>query len=274
MGEFDAKIVPASDICACMARKNPSSTAPFRAADNEIIYGLHAVRAALANRRRRIFAVMATANGLARLEEAAPLGDTPVDKVDAKTISRVCGEGAVHQGVAIAASPLPAVSLDQAIASPGPLIVLDRISDPHNVGAIVRLAAAFSAAAVITTERGSPRHSGLIAKAASGGVEHVPVVRVVNLARALTDIDGAGIVTVGLDSQAPERLEEITGEGRFAIVVGAEGKGLRRLTRERCAHLARIDLPGAITSLNVSNATALALYALTRPQLLQKGGDQ
>jgi 23S rRNA (guanosine2251-2'-O)-methyltransferase len=171
--------------------------------------------------------------------------------------------GAVHQGVAVVADPLPEVDLSD-VEDAALVMVLDQVTDPHNVGAILRSAAAFGCAALILTERHGPADSGVLAKAASGGLEHVALVRVKNLARALDELADLGFQRLGLDSQHAEPLETVDPVEKTALVLGAEGKGLRRLTREKCDRLVRLDVPGPIKSLNVSNAAALALYALTR----------
>jgi 23S rRNA (guanosine2251-2'-O)-methyltransferase len=169
----------------------------------------------------------------------------------------------VHQGLIAEADPLPSPAIEE-LPDSGIVLVLDQITDPHNVGAILRTAAAFGVAAVITTARHSPEATGVLAKSASGALELVPIVIVQNLARALAALKDRGFLTVGLDSEAPDDLAATTLRRPLALVLGAEGRGLRQLTGATCDRLARLDLPGAIKSLNVSNATALALYIAAR----------
>jgi 23S rRNA (guanosine2251-2'-O)-methyltransferase len=157
------------------------------------------------------------------------------------------------------ADPLPSPDIE-ALAPEGLVLVLDQITDPHNVGAILRSAAAFAVKAIVTTARHSPEATGVLAKSASGALEMVPLVTVPNLARALTALNEQGFLTVGLDSQGREDLAAVALRQPLALVLGAEGKGLRQLTRETCSLVARLDMPGAIKSLNVSNAAVLALY--------------
>jgi 23S rRNA (guanosine2251-2'-O)-methyltransferase len=172
---------------------------------------------------------------------------------------------AVHQGLLLEARPLAPIDLAHLPAN-GLALVLDQITDPRNVGAILRTAAAFAVDALVTTERHSPEFTGALAKSASGGLEHVPICSVTNLARALGEMGDMGYWRIGLDSDAPVRLAGETLSRPLALVLGAEERGLRRLTRERCDRLARLDLPGPIKSLNVSNACAIAL-ALVRERL-------
>ncbi len=227
-----------------------------------IIYGWHSVLAALKNPRRRVRKLLATGNALQRLEELGIAG-LP-EPAEPRDIDRLAGAGAVHQGIALLADPLPEPDLLD-LEDAGLVIVLDQVTDPHNVGAILRSAAAFGCAALILAERHGPQESGVLAKAASGGLEHVALVRVKNLARAMDQLGDMAFERLGLDSEHAEPLDAMRVGEKTAIVLGAEGKGMRRLTREKCDRLVRLDVPGPIKSLNVSNAAALALYALTRP---------
>jgi len=228
------------------------------------LYGLHTVRAALDNPERRIRRMLATRNALARLDVADPAAlPFPVELVEPRTIDKLLGSDAVHQGVVIEAEPLAAKRLPD-LGDTRLVLVLDQVTDPHNVGAILRSAVAFGAGAVITTTRHSPDESGVLAKAASGALELMPHIEVRNLADALDELATLGFETVGLDSEGAEELEGTFSGGRIALVLGAEGKGLRQKTRETVSRLARLDMPGAIKSLNVSNAAAVALYAARR----------
>jgi 23S rRNA (guanosine2251-2'-O)-methyltransferase len=166
---------------------------------------------------------------------------------------------AVHQGLLAEADPLPARSIE-ALEAHGIVLVLDQITDPHNVGAILRSAAAFAVTAVVTTSRHSPEATGVLAKSASGALEYVPIVEVGNLARGLDTLRHKGFLLVGLDSAAGTDLAATPLSAPLALVIGAEGRGLRQLTRATCDAVARLALPGRIKSLNVSNAAALALY--------------
>jgi 23S rRNA (guanosine2251-2'-O)-methyltransferase len=191
----------------------------------------------------------------------------PAETLDRAALEALLPEGAVHQGVALLSEPLREPALEDVIAQAGEralVVLLDRVSDPHNVGAVLRSAAVFGADAVVVPEYGAPEVTGVLAKAASGAVEHVPLVRVVNLARAMDALKDAEFWCVGLDESAEQSLAGAVPKGRVALALGAEGAGLRRLTRERCDLLARLPARGAIRSLNVSNAAAVALYELTR----------
>ena len=192
-----------------------------------------------------------------------------VEPVDRPALDRLLPADSVHQGLAARVEPLPEPDLDDRLdelaGQPrATLLLLDRVTDPHNVGAILRSAAAFGAAAVILTERHAAPESGSLAKAASGALEHLPLIRVGNLARALEAIKAAGFWVVGLAAEAERTLAEVIEPGRIALVLGAEGEGMRRLTRERCDLLARLPTGGPLGQLNVSNAAAVALYEIAR----------
>jgi len=230
------------------------------------LHGMHAVAAALANPQRRCLRLVTTAEAASETERLVRAGEGRIDIeiCDRREIDRLAGLGAVHQGIALEALPLDEPDLDDAVAGADLLVVLDQVVDPHNVGAILRSAAAFGAAAVIVQDRHSPQATGTLAKAASGALEWVPLVRVGNLARGLDRLKQLGFWLVGLDGDAQNILGVAPLPGPLALVLGAEGSGLRRLSREACDHLVRI--PGARRglSLNVSNAAAVALYEARR----------
>jgi len=242
----------------------PSARSGHRARPGErrearvsLIYGFHSVLAALKGQREliRLHATPAAAERLGA--ETARRGiETRI--VSPEEISALSPRDAVHQGVLLEARPLAPIALSDLPAN-GLALVLDQITDPHNVGAILRTAAAFAVDALVTTERHSPDFAGALAKSASGGLEHVPICIVPNLARALEEMGDMGYWRIGLDSEAEARLEDERLARPLALVLGAEDRGLRRLTRERCDRMAHLDLPGAIKSLNVSNACAIAL---------------
>jgi 23S rRNA (guanosine2251-2'-O)-methyltransferase len=230
-----------------------------------ILYGWHTVTAALSNPARRIRRLLATENALRRLaDEGIEPGIAP-ELVRPDVIAAQLSPDAVHQGLLAEADPLPVPTLEDLSASCAIVLVLDQITDPHNVGAILRTAAAFAVAAVVTTARHSPQATGVLAKSASGALEWVPIVTVPNLARALAALRERGFLVVGLDSGGSDDLAAIPLSAPVALVLGAEGKGLRQGTRALCDRLARLALPGVIKSLNVSNAAALALYIASRP---------
>lgn len=224
-----------------------------------ILYGWHTVSMALANPERQIRKLTLTENAARRLaDENIETRVTP-EIVRPQEIDRLLSPDAVHQGLLAEADPLPSPDIED-LDQEGMVLVLDQITDPHNVGAILRSAAAFAVKAIVTTARHSPEATGVLAKAASGALELVPMVTVQNLARALTELNERGFQTVGLDSEGTEDLSNVTLREPLALVLGAEGKGLRQLTRETCSVVARLDMPGAIKSLNVSNAAVLSLY--------------
>jgi 23S rRNA (guanosine2251-2'-O)-methyltransferase len=225
-----------------------------------ILYGWHPVAAALRNPARAVRKLLATENAAHRLaEEGIALPVTP-EIVRPETIAARLTPDAVHQGLLAEADALPPIDLED-VAADGTVLVLDQITDPHNVGAILRSAAAFGVRAVILTARHSPEATGVLAKSASGALELVPIVAVQNLARAIAALKERGFLAVGLDSEAESELSAAALREPLALVLGAEGKGLRQLTREICDIRARLELPGAIKSLNVSNAAAVSLYA-------------
>jgi len=230
---------------------------------NDIIYGVHPVAEALKNPKRKIYSLKVSKNAADRLaDEIAARGLSP-EIVHPNVLDRALGADAVHQGLLMEAKPLDQPRLDQ-IEKSGIVVLLDQVTDPHNVGAILRTCAAFNVTALVATARHSPEASAVLFKSASGAYEHVPFVKVTNLARAMAELKDYGFRVAGLDSEAPELISEIDRTPPIAIVLGAEGKGLRQLTRESCDHLVRLELDGPIKSLNVSNACAVTLYALTR----------
>jgi 23S rRNA (guanosine2251-2'-O)-methyltransferase len=228
-----------------------------------VLYGWHTVTAALTNPKRRIRRLLATENALRRLADEGIASSIVPEVTRPDALAARLTPDAVHQGLIAEADPLPSPAIEDLPAA-GIVLVLDQITDPHNVGAILRTAAAFAVGAVVTTARHSPEATGVLAKSASGALELVPIAIVQNLARALAALKDRGFLTVGLDSAAPDELAAIELRQPLALVLGAEGRGLRQLTGATCDRLARLDLPGEIKSLNVSNAAALALYIAAR----------
>src|SRR3954452_8263696 len=244
-------------------RSRPPRGAEARSGDGDVIlYGWHTVKAALENPARRIRRLLATENAARRLAEEGLAAGIETELVRPDAIAHRLGPDAVHNGLLAEADPLRSPELDE-LEPAGIVLVLDQITDPHNVGAILRTAAGFAVAAVVTTARHSPEATGVLAKSASGALEYVPIVTVQNLARALAALKDRGFMLVGLDSTGEDTIDDLALRGPLAVVLGAEGKGLRQLTRATCDHVARLDLPGRIKSLNVSNAAALALYVAT-----------
>ena len=226
------------------------------------LWGRHAVEAALKNPERSHRKLWATREGVASLDGELP-PDFPVEWADAADLARLVARDAPHQGLVLECSPLDDVFLEDVIGNgDGPVLVLDQVTDPHNVGAILRSAAAFGAAAIVTQDRHAPPESGTLAKSASGALEIVPWVRVVNLARALDELAEAGYWRIGLAGEADATLAEAMPAGRVALVLGAEGEGMRHNIASHCDALANLPISDAIESLNVSNAAAIALYAI------------
>ncbi len=227
------------------------------------IYGWHTVTAALRNPARHLRRLLATENAARRLADEGIELRIAAEIVRPSAIAERLAPDAVHQGLYLEADPLPSPAIED-VATKGVVLVLDQITDPHNVGAIFRSAAAFAAAAIVTTQRHSPEATGALAKAASGALENVPLISVQNLARGLAALKASGFLVVGLDGDGDADLAALPLRAPLALVLGAEGKGLRQLTKETCDHVARIALPGAIKSLNVSNAAAVALYIVSQ----------
>jgi len=226
------------------------------------LFGVHAVEAALRNTERPVQRLLMTENAENRLAEAVAARQVAPERVSPRDLDRLLGEDTVHQGVMLETEPLPEPDVAELLARPGsgPLIVLDQVTDPHNVGAILRSAAVFGAAGLVMTRRHSPPLDGTLAKSASGALELVPVALVQNLARSIAELKEHGCTTLGPEGTAGALLEDEPLTERVAFVLGAEGKGLRELTRQSCEKLVRIATDGAIGSLNVSNAAAVALH--------------
>ncbi len=226
------------------------------------IYGLHAAAAALQNAARTIIGVTATRNAANRLAGLLAARNISPDLADPRDIDRLLGKEAVHQGIAVTVLPLPRIQLSDLIDGDGTLIVLDQVTDPRNIGAILRCAAAFAVRGLVVTRRHRPQETGVLAKAASGGLEHVAICETANLARALAAIADGGFIVVGMDSAGDTVLGDLDYNPKTALVLGAEGTGLRRLSRVNCHHIARLDIPGPIRSINVATAAALSLQTL------------
>lgn len=231
------------------------------------LYGLHAVSAALANPARRLRRLLVTRGAEQELAERfSPPWRIVPEPVERQRLDGLLPPDAIHQGAALLVEQLPSPSMEKLLAdTTGPVLVLDQVTDPRNVGAILRSAAAFGAAALVVQERHAPSETGTLARAASGALEVVPILREVNLARALDGLKKGGLWVVGLEAAGPVTLAQsgLTGR-RVALVLGAEGEGLRRLTRETCDELVRLPIHAQMESLNVSAAAAVALYELAR----------
>ena len=255
--------------------KHSSPKSSQRSADGggrRWLYGTHAVRAALANPRRQCRRLLVTRPALPNLQTVAGDGTAgaPSPEISERhDIERLLPWGAVHQGMALLVDPLPALALDDVLDTTAGqtnvvIVVLDQVTDPRNVGAVLRSAAAFGVQAVVVPRRHAPEATGSLAKAASGALEGVPIVRTVNLARGLREIKEAGFWSVGLDVRDGIAIAEAEFGGKLALVLGAEGSVLRRLTRDGCDVLVRIPLGGGVESLNLSSSAAIALYEIHR----------
>jgi len=242
-----------------MARHKRSH--PHGSPNRPRMWGRHAVAAALDNPQRKVLRAWATHEAASQMQFPK---EVPVTFADVADLGRLVPHDAPHQGLVIEVEPLEDIWLGDLLSGAPEralLLVLDQVTDPHNVGAIVRSAAAFGAIGIVTQDRHSPPEGGALAKAASGALERVPWVRVVNLARALEEIAEAGFWRIGLAGEAETDLKDALGPQRVALVLGAEGPGMRSNTREHCDALARLPITGEVESLNVSNAAAVALYA-------------
>ncbi len=232
------------------------------------LWGRHAVEAALKNPERRHRKLWATREGIESLDGELP-ADFPLEYADGQDLARLVARDAPHQGLVLECEPLEDLHLDEVLqGDPArPLVVLDQVTDPHNVGAILRSAAAFNACAVVTQDRHAPPESGVVAKSASGALEIVPWVRVVNLSRALEEAAEAGYWRIGLAGETDATLAQVLPTGPVALVLGAEGEGLRANVAAHCDALARLPISNQMESLNVSNAAAIALYAVASREM-------
>lgn len=277
-------------------KRQPAAAAPRPPKNGIFIWGRHAVAAALANSERRVAAIYATAEAATQLEavikDLSPARQSELPSIqitdrrrldgvndslisndaaghDTAGVSGSGGDKPVHQGMVIAVWPLEAPRLDDFLATIGDkpvrILMLDQLSDPRNVGAIMRSARAFGVAAIITTQRHAPEESGSLARTATGALEDIPLIRVVNLSRAIEALQAAFIPVAGLAGEGDMDVAALANYDRLAIIMGAEGAGLRRLTRDHCDYLVRIPIADSAESLNVSNAAAIALYAAGAP---------
>jgi 23S rRNA (guanosine2251-2'-O)-methyltransferase len=248
--------------------EKPGRPASRREAGGEWLYGLHAVQAALANPHRKLGRAVLTPRAIESLGETL-LSRVQVETLEPGAIDRLLPPGAVHQGAALEAWPLKSGDLEEILEDAGTqarriILVLDQLSDPHNVGAILRTAAAFGVTAVVVQDRHAPPQSGALAKAASGALDLIPYVEVVNIARALDQLAELGFWRIALAGDGDTSLAEAVPPGDVALVLGSEGTGIRRLVREHCEASAFIPISRTMESLNVSNAAAIALYELRR----------
>ncbi len=233
-------------------------------ASGAYLYGLHAVTEALANEKRRLKELFCTPSVAKDLEAAGLTRRIKPSLAETVEISDLLPAGAVHQGIALKTNPLHEPDLADAIEGADRIALLDQVTDPHNVGAILRSAAVFGISSIIVTDRNSAPQSGVLAKSASGALEHVSICRVGNLSRSIETIIKQGFAVIGLDGDSSHELSDIDTSGKVALVLGAEGAGLRRLTRDKCDWLAKLPASGPMRSLNVSNAAAVAFYELAR----------
>ncbi len=227
------------------------------------LYGLHPCKAALENPKRRVLRICVSEQTAAEIKQSTKAHHPKPQIVAPREFEKLLERGAVHQGIALEVEGLKALDIEQ-VSGYGsrPLVVLDQVTDPHNVGAILRSCAAFQACAIVTQDRHSPNITGTLAKAASGALEIVPIVTVTNISKTLEQLKGAGYWTVGMDGSTNTTFRQAKLGAKTALVMGAEGKGLRRLVAEHCDMLVKLPMSESMESLNVSNAAAIALYEL------------
>ena len=253
-----------------ITQRNKKMNRSFEKEASSWLYGTHTVMALLENPLRVYSRILTCDTSLAKRinSNVKLLPNVRLEIVTRDIINDVLPEGAIHQGITVLTKELDTITLDDVCdilskKNKGAVVVLDQVTDPHNIGAIIRTAASFKVDAIIVQDRHTPQITGVLAKSASGGLEHCPIVRVKNLARALSSLKKSNIWCIGLDSEASQKLDEIKFSGPTALILGAEGRGMRRLTREACDILASISLSGSLKSLNVSNAAAIALYEIS-----------
>lgn len=228
------------------------------------MYGLHAVTAALKNPHRQAYEWLVTREVAPTFSQFEVMQAVAPQIVDRSRIDPLCGREAVHQGIALRVAPLAPAALEDLTAREGTILILDQVTDPRNIGAILRSAAAFNASGIILQDRHAPQESGVMAKSASGALDIVPIAREVNLSRAIEQLQKANCWVIGLDTGGGILSRDGLGVRRAALVLGAEGAGLRRLTQEHCDEVARLHMPGDMESLNVSVAASIALYELAQ----------
>ena len=237
-----------------------------------ILYGRHAVTAALNNPERKIIKLLCTTENAPEAKKICAnrgLPETTVNIVDRREIDRILPRDAVHQGFALYCSELPEYSLEDIciLAENQPnchLLILDQVTDPQNIGAIIRSCVAFNALALIMQDKNSPTETGAMVKATAGTIEHLPICRVTNLSRAIKQLKDAGFWTVGMDGYAQTTIDKMNKSGKIALIMGSEGKGMRRLVEENCDTTVRLPISDKVESLNVSTAAAIALYEVSK----------
>ncbi len=238
--------------------------------DNKIwIYGKHAVRAAVLNKRRRIFKVVVLPQNRDFLADLSDLS-VKVDVVDKNYFSSLFGKDVIHQGCAAQVLKLDEIYLEDLPDDDCPIVFLDQVTDPQNIGSIMRAAAVFGAKAVVLPEMNSPEITAVVAKVASGAAETIPLIKVKNLVQSMKMLKKSGYWCLGLDERGEKKISEINLNGKFVLVIGSEGQGMRRLTRENCDFLVQLPSAGSFTTLNAAQAATVSLYEILRQNLNQK----